>query len=182
MTGSTKPSVGTSEADVGDWKVRQAALPYQFHGEVLEPSEVEALEHLLALGEELDWIPRDQTRRPTNDFLWLSRGRLPTELKTTKASYRTIHGRVVAAASQAAKQQVVKENFLIHIRRSQLTTDLYEALCHFNVGRRKYRLAHLWVLTRGEIVEIPLVDERVERHASVRRRGRSTVLNCTPDE
>jgi len=91
--------------------------------------------------------------------VWLNRGSLEFELKSIIAAepdYLTIHGRIVDAASRAARHSVVKDRFMIDIGDNDLG-DLVESLSEFNVGRRKYRLSELWVMSRGRVYQIPLV-------------------------
>ncbi|TWS25359.1 hypothetical protein FK268_09210 [Tsukamurella sputi] len=141
-----------------DWRARQDALPIDFHGDRLEPHEIQFVERFLAAGERFEWIPRDKNRRSTNDFVWTSNGGIPTELKSTKARYESIHGTIVKAASRAARHGVVKDNFVIDLGDQELTRELRSDMERFNVGRQKYRLSGLWVMSRGEITQIALAE------------------------
>lgn len=137
----------------GYWLRRQGALPVNFKGDILKAHEVEFVERFLDAGEELSWIANDPARA-TSDFLWNGDA---FELKSTKARYETIHGRIVSAASRAMKNHgVVKEHFLIDLGDAQLNDELHRALAGFNDGRRLYRLVSLWVMAGGELEEILL--------------------------
>lgn len=127
-----------------------------FKGDILESHEVRFVERFLDAGEQLNWIKRPADRKPSNDFLWTSNNGVPTELKSTKARFETIHGQIVAAASKAAKQSVTKDNFMIDIGDEPLADELRERLAGFNVGRRKYRAAGIWVMSLGELHQIEL--------------------------
>lgn len=139
------------------WEARKQALPVDFHGDHVEPHEISFVEKFLDAGERLEWIPLDPDRRSSNDFMWTSNGGIEVEVKRTKAgTYSAIHGRIVDSASKAAKHGVVKENFIADLGDVELTDELAAELAQFNVGRRKYRLKCLWVMTRGRLVEIDL--------------------------
>ncbi|GAA4756129.1 hypothetical protein [Gordonia alkaliphila] len=151
-----EPDPGDKNAHRAYWKARQDALPVDFRGDVLGPHEVKFVETFLDADHTLDWIPRDPKRRPTNDFVWTSNGDVEIELKSTKARYETIHGTIVKASSRAAKHDVVKDRFIIDLVDQPLTDDLRSQLEGFNVGRKKYRLRGLWVMTQGQLHEINL--------------------------
>lgn len=127
-----------------------------FKGESLEAHEVRFVERFLDAGQQLEWIKRASDHRPTNDFLWTNNNNVPTELKSTRARFETIHGQIVKAASRAAKQSVTKDNFMIDIGDEPLTDELREKLAAYNVGRRKYRAAGIWVMAQGQLHEIDL--------------------------
>ncbi len=127
-----------------------------FKGETLEPHEVKFVERFLDAGQQLEWIERPTDRKPTNDFRWTNNNGVPTELKSTKARFETIHGQIVAAASRAAKQSVTKDHFMIDIGDEPLTDELRERLAGFNVGRSKYRAAGIWVMAQDQLHQIEL--------------------------
>lgn len=141
------------------WARRQGALPVDFGGDVLKPHEVEFVERFLDAGEQLEWIPKAPSA-PTNDFLWSSRDGRPVELKTTKPRAATIHGRLVDAMSRAARQNVVKDRFIIDLGYDDLPAgvldQLVSELAGFNVDRRKYLLAGLWLFVGNELHDVPL--------------------------
>lgn len=156
---------GPPPGDVEPWEIReywarrQGALPIDFGGDVLKPHEVEFVERFLDAGEELEWIPKSPAT-PTNDFRWSSRDGVPVELKSTKARAATIHGRLVDAMSRAARQDVVKDRFIIDLGHDALPDgvldQLVEDLARFNVDRRKYLLAGLWLFVGTELHSVPL--------------------------
>jgi hypothetical protein len=152
------PPADASTADGKSyWARRQSMLPVDFHGDTLLGHEVESLERFLDAGEALEWIPKDRSR-PTNDFRWTSlAGQPEIELKSTLARFETIHGTLVKAMSRAMiNHGFTKENFLIDLGEEPLTLELARRLAGFNVGRRKYRLARLWVIAEGVIHEVNL--------------------------
>lgn len=149
-----EPDPADRDAYLAYWKKRQDALPVDFKGDTLQSHEVRFVERFLAAGETLEWIPK-ANHTSTNDFTWTSKGGLPAELKSPKARYETIRGRITDAVSKARKQGVVKENFVIDIGDHELSDDLRTQLEQFNVGRRD-KIARLWVMTLGELIEIPL--------------------------
>ncbi|MCL1840223.1 MAG: hypothetical protein FWF75_00520 [Propionibacteriaceae bacterium] len=134
---------------------RQAGLGIETHGETLTRQEIEFCEKFLALGHTPEWIKR-RIHFPTNDFIWRDFGNREFELKTTKARYLTIHGRIVDAASRAANHGFVKENFLIDIGDAPLTADLEADLSGINVGMSQARISQLWVMSQGQLHEIRL--------------------------
>ena len=143
-----------------DWLARQRALgAFADPAKVgrLEPGEVEFLERFVAAGQQAEWI-RKLPHLPTNDFRWLNRAEAEFELKTITGTvtYAKVHGRIVDAASRAAKHAFVKDRFVIDIGDVVLTDALIRELADFNVGRRKYRIRELWVMARGRLVQIPL--------------------------
>ncbi|WP_301119789.1 hypothetical protein [Mycolicibacterium fortuitum] len=152
------PGEGATAAEVKSyWMQRQQALPVEFHGDVLEPSEVRFVERFLDLGEQLEWIPKSQGQTSTNDFLWTSNQGLPIEQKTTKARYRTIEGRIIDAVKRALiNHGVTKDNFIVDIEDVELTDELRAELANYNVGREKYRISKLWVMARGQLHSIDL--------------------------
>ena len=137
---------------------RQAALGLDTGKDRLEQTEIEFYEKFIALGQVICYIQRPGSL-PSNDFVWLSNENLEFEQKTTKARYESIHGQIVKASSRAAKQGVVKENFIIDICDVPLTNQLRESLGGFNIGREKYLLNELWVMSQGHISRVVLRTE-----------------------
>lgn len=129
----------------------------EFNGERLEPAEVRFVERFLDVGETPEWIANARFTS-TNDFIWRSNGNVEVEQKTVVPRPESIHGRIVDAASRAAKHGVVKDRFVIDIEDSPLTDEIREALEQFNVGREKYRLQGLWVMAQGRLNVIDLQE------------------------
>ncbi|MFT4288002.1 hypothetical protein [Nocardioides sp.] len=139
------------------WRLRQGALGIETNGETMTRDEIVFAEHMLALGHELEWLPRDmRTRRPTNDFRWLSNDGIVCELKTTTASYKSIKRLVSGAVRRAGAQDVVKENFIVNIRGSELTEKLTSQLARYNERNSAHPITRLWVMSRGRLAEIVL--------------------------
>lgn len=138
---------GESELDY--WARRAASTGIDFGSEQIKAHEVRMVERLLDAGQDVVWLPRKPSA-PSNDMLLTIAGeRVPVEAKTCKPRYQSIHSRIVKAASSAANhaEPVVKDAFLIDIGNAQLSESLLRELEGFNVGRRKYRLRHLLVLS-----------------------------------
>lgn len=140
--------------DAGEyWGRRKSLLPAAFHPHGLEPREVEFIERMLDAGEQIEWITNDPAMS-TNDFTW--RGR-PFELKSTQPKASSIRGRILDAASRAMRNHgVVKENFVIDLGDAVLSDAAKQELAGYNVGRQKYRIAELWVMSGGVLEQIPL--------------------------
>lgn len=141
------------------WAARQDLLPTDFQGDQLLPHEVEFVERFLDAGERLTWIPRSPGTS-THDFFWSTRNSIPVELKSTKARAATIRGRILDAASRALLNHgVVKENFVIDLGDQPITDALLEDLAAYNVGRRKYQIKRLWLMSGGRLQEIELLGD-----------------------
>lgn len=141
---------GETEAEY--WVRRAKANGIDFHGEPVQPHEVVAMEAIIDLNRDVVWIPRAASF-PRND-MWLTIGseRVQVELKSTPADYMKIHSRVRKATSSAANHDVaplVKDSFIIDIRAEVLTDELREELAGYNVGKEKYRLKNLMVLSES---------------------------------
>jgi len=134
---------------------RQAALGFDMGKDSLTQEEIEFYEKFKAAGQKAEYIKRVGSL-PSNDFHWVNFGSLEFEQKTSKDRYETIHGAILKASSRAAKQGIVKDNFIIDIRDAELTDELRHDLAGYNEGREKYRLQELWVMSKGEIYRINL--------------------------
>lgn len=84
---------------------------------------------------------------PTPDFIWLNQGGLAIEMKAPKPKFSTIRGRIESAVRKAQTHGETKENFLIDLGTAPLTDELRTQLAGYNVGRRRYRISRLWVLS-----------------------------------
>lgn len=154
-SGSTPPA--PSNPDPEDWVARQDALGIEAHGETLTPHEIQFVERFQALGHQVEWIPRDTvTHRPTNDFVWLNRGRIECELKSTMPKYGSIRSHIAGAVDRAVAQGVRKENFVIDLGAAPLRPKLKGQLSQYNERNPGKKIAALWVLARGELTEIDL--------------------------
>ena len=128
------------------WKDRQDALPLDFKGDRIEPHEVLAYERLQRLGEDVDPIKRSLAT-PRNDFVWLSRDSRLVEMKSSKARYLTIMGRIHVAVKEARKHGIVKDVFLIDIGEAELTEELAGELSRYNLDRSRYAIRELYVMS-----------------------------------
>lgn len=144
---------------------RQAALGVVPAGEQLYQHEIETVERMQSLGQSLEWIRRET--HSTNDAKWIDMGGIEIDLKSTKAKQSSIVARIVdcfQAAEKAADRgdaAAVKENFVIDVGQARLTPLLATQLSKFNVRREGHypprQIKMLWIMTRGELVEIPLL-------------------------
>lgn len=130
------------------WLERQNAIPVDFKGDILKAGEVQTVERLVRRGELIDWI-RPNNSVSANDFLWLNRGSVKVEMKSPKAKYTTIRGRIHDAVKSArVNHGVVKDSFLVDIGGERLTPELAKELQQYNIDRSRYRIDRLWVLSR----------------------------------
>lgn len=116
--------------------------------EVLEAHEIDFLERFEALNHRVRWIPKDfVTYKPTNDFVWLSNNEYVTELKNVSAKYRSIKRRIQDAVLSAEKQNVVKDVFIIDIKKEALTVKLKNQLQNYNKRVHKGKIRKLFVMS-----------------------------------
>ena len=127
-------------------------------GEQLHQHEIESVERLIAAGQTIEWIPRDtRTFLPTNDFRWINRGGVPTELKSARARYPTIQNTIVKAVTKTNGKPVVKDIFVIDIGDAVLTPKLEGQLRKYNMRNPNNRIRELWVITRGVLRQLDLL-------------------------
>jgi hypothetical protein len=145
------------------WRQRQDALGLETHGERLTPEEVLFGERLARvyqstpLSEVIEWIPKDPTMRPTNDFIWLANNGLVTELKSPRiATGRQATRSIRDAITRARAQGVVKENFVVDFGDVSVNAAELDHLAGYNRDQRTTRVSRLWVMVRGNLTEIQL--------------------------
>lgn len=148
--------------DEQEWARRQAALVSDTSGEDLYPHEIEFLETFEGLGERATWIPRAphdpiRGRRPTNDFVWLTNGGVPAELKACSDNYGKIRALISRAVRKAREQDVVKDTFVIDITPYRLSPKLRAQLERYNVRNPDNTITSLWVMSGGQMHEISLL-------------------------
>ena len=142
--------VDPPDTDLAAWRRIQDSLPFDANGDVLKPPEVRFVRRFLRRGEHLTWIPSSENMEPTNDFIWhRPDGDVIAELKSTKARWKTIRGRVEDAVIRALNHEksTIKDRFIIDIGNEPLPDALRDELASYNVGRLRYRIAQLWVLS-----------------------------------
>ena len=140
------------------WQERQEAIPLVFHGDVLKAVEIPTVERLVRRGERIDWIP-GRNWFSTNDFRWERFGNSAFEVKTTKAKYSTIRGRIYSSVKAARENHaVIKDRFLVDLGAEPLTEELRQELSQYNVDRSRFSIAQLVVMHGdGQYVDqIPL--------------------------
>lgn len=146
---------------------RQEALGIVPPGEQLHQHEIETVERMQSLGHQLRWNRR--AAHATNDAVWIDMGGIEIEIKATKAKRSTIVDRIVECfrnaerAADRGDRADSKKNFIIDIGQSALSPLLAKQLSAFNASRSGQsparRINRLWVMTRGQLVELPQVNE-----------------------
>lgn len=136
---------------------RQGALGVVPVGEQLFQHEIETVERIQAVGETVDWIPKDvKTFLPTNDIRWISNGGIEADLKATGGKYGPIRTLIHKAVVAARAAGVVKEHFIVDIGQDRLTDKLRGQLAKYNVRNPDNSIVGMWVVTRGVLEEISL--------------------------
>ena len=142
------------------WQIRQDALRIDSHGETLEPDEIVFYERLgkiygEPLAEIVDIIPRDKMMKPTNDFLWLIRDGVATEIKSpTIGDYVHAERRIWNATIKAAEQGVVKDVFVVSYGDLPLVDGTIELLAAYNENHTTGKIRELWVLIGESLVQL----------------------------
>lgn len=160
------PRAAASAPDPGDdmrdpnvrayWARRQEQIGVDTRGERLEPHEVRFLERF-TVDNRVRWIPRDRsTLKPTSDFEWLNAGGIKVELKSTQPKYQSVKNHIQRSVVKAQAAGVVKENFIIDLGDRQLSEKLVKQLALYNLRTPSARIRRLWVMSRGELVEVDL--------------------------
>lgn len=123
--------------------------------EVLEEHEIYFLEKFEALGERAKWIPKDRlTRKPTNDFIWLTRSEMIVELKSVSGKYSSIKSRIQDAVIKAKRQEVDKQIFIIDLGNRELHSKLRRQLEEYNIRVKKGLIQRLYVMSEdGTVLE-----------------------------
>lgn len=136
---------------------RQQALGIVPAGEQLFQHEIETVERMHAAGETLQWIPKDtKTFKPTNDIVWVSNTGIEADLKATSAKYSLVKTLIHKAVAAAREAGVIKENFVVDLGESRLTTKLHGQLAKYNTRNPDNPISGLWVIPRGELTQIDL--------------------------
>lgn len=146
------------EHDVTDdeWYRRQEAVGVSHSVDTLYPHEIVFLERFLALGNHIEWIPRDKSNATaTNDFRWIEQREL-CELKSmTKADYGKIGDRITKAVRSAMdNHKVVKDCFVTDLGDTRRKDKLINQLEGYN--SREWKIRRLFVLDGDGLIEIKL--------------------------
>lgn len=120
-------------------------------GERLYGHELLFLLRFEALGNKARWIERPALipgvgRKPSNDFVWVNKGDLISELKSSKNKYSTIKVRISQAVSKAREQGVVKENFVVDLGKHRMGATLKQQMQSYNLRNPQNRIKNLYVL------------------------------------
>lgn len=138
------------------WRARASALNVGFDLDEIVPHEVRFHEKFTALGHEAAWIARDKTgRRSTNDFVWVDHNKA-VEFKRAPAKYKPIADHITRAVEKAAAKGIVKDTFIIDVLDAPVTDLLRDQLSKYNLRRPSARIRELWVMSKGELIQIPL--------------------------
>lgn len=122
--------------------------------------EVEFYERFTKRGEQVRLIQRSAARLPTNDLFWVGKG-VEVEVKRVwSAHYGTAASLIQRAVSKARAHGFVKDNFIIDLGDRMLTGKLHSQLAQYNVRNPDNQIRALWVMTKGELVEIALLDQK----------------------
>lgn len=136
---------------------RQGKLGIVPAGEQLYQHEIQTIERLQALGETMEWIPRDtETFLPTNDIRWTSQGGIEADLKSTGATYPAISRRIKKAVERAIAAGVTKPNFVVDIGARDLTAKVHRQLSLYNQRHPNGQIDGLWILGNGRLTRIDL--------------------------
>lgn len=151
------------------WKERQDALPLDFKGDHVDPWEIETYERLLRGGQEVEPIPK-KASAPTEDYVWLNKGRLKVEMKTisiagtagSKKSKAERACRRIEDAVHKAKNHkwnpIDKEYFLIDVGKDVFSKEEISILENYNRTRLNSQIKGLWVMQNdGELLKIELL-------------------------
>jgi hypothetical protein len=168
--GKLPPVPPPDPADEPLWRSRQNALGIETRGEKLTPAEIEFCEQLLGMYPDLgpssvlEWIARDPTMRPTNDFVWLANQGLVTDLKSPRrvgddttwtpasSAIRLIRDTI----KKANRQGVVKEHFIVDFGVEDVSAEDLRELSRYNVEQRDTKVSRLWVMIDGNLEEVEL--------------------------
>lgn len=161
--GALPPAPPTPQPSPDDWEGRQAALRGRIPtGETLEHHEIQFLERMDARGEQYAWIPREASK-PTNDFVWLTKNDIATEVKSSRPRFETIRRAIERSVVKAHAQNVTKANFIVDLGAEPLTKSLRQELAHYNrrpsgEPRTISGIQRLWVLSEdgAHLTEIRL--------------------------
>lgn len=136
---------------------RQSALKVIPRGEQLHQHEIETVERLQAAGQTVRWLPKDtKTYRPTNDIEWADRGGIQADLKATGPKYTPAAQLIRTAVIRARAAQVIKDTFIVDLGPARLTTKLRAQLGKYNLRNPNNTIRELWVISRGELIQIGL--------------------------
>lgn len=148
-------------ADSAAWQQRQQALGFATgKGWELQPHEVEFYERFAAAGERAELIQRSGDFLPTNDFLWTDKGLEIEVKKPKKAHYASASNLIRSAVAKAKLHDFVKDCFIIDLGDKPLTDKLRGQLAQYNIRHPENRIRSMWVMSKGALVEITLLDRK----------------------
>lgn len=134
----------------GRWKPNQ----------ILEAHEIDFVERFERRGERVKWIARDESEehKSTNDFEWLTRGGIASELKCASGNYPTLSKTIRRAVIRARDHGVTKDTFIIDRAQYKLTQKLEHQLSLYNQRHPDAMIRRLFVLCEAgsRLVEIIL--------------------------
>jgi len=143
--------------DQAAWRARQDALDTNYIEDNLTPAEIQFYESFIAAGNRVQLIPKDKVYfQPTNDFIWLNLDEIVCELKASKERYATVRNAISVAVSNAQKQNVVKDNFIIDFGNRSVSEKLKRQLALYNYRNPRLPISRLWIWSSGNLEEIAL--------------------------
>jgi hypothetical protein len=148
---------GLTPEERAHWRARQDSLDTNWIVDDLEPHEIEFYESFIAAGNRFQLIPRDrETRRPTNDFIWLDNGYLVAELKVTTPRYGHIRDHIAKSVARAASHGIIKEHFLIDVGSRAVPSKLHHQLSRYNQRNPSLQVRSIWLWCSNSLVQVEL--------------------------
>jgi hypothetical protein len=139
--GGGEPPDGTADREARRARMLELGIDHLPSRDVLTWNELAFVERFRALGHSERWLPTSPQMKPVNDFVWIDRGGLEFEQKTTKARYPPIFRHLLNGAQQH------KDRFIVDLGDEVLDAGLRHELGGYNVDRREHRIAELWVMS-----------------------------------
>lgn len=138
------------------WLARQEALGIR-EAEVgrLNWQEVRFAERATDLGWRFTWLPIDPRHRSGFDFEWHDLGNVKVELKSPKARWETIRGRITDDRRDAiVNHGIDKRHYIVDLGAVPLSPELRDQLATYNLERTRHPIKRLWVMSDdGRTVE-----------------------------
>lgn len=157
-----EPDESDKEAFEAYWRRRQDALGAGDPGETLKRHEIIFYEQFKVAGETFELLPRDRAGwASVNDFIWTSRGGVPTELKSfEKPRQSNVAAEISRVVLAAQRHGVVKDTFIVYSRRRSPTAQFLAQMRSYNVQhlneRGDARIRHLFWWDGAELHEIEM--------------------------
>ena len=149
------------ERSTMSWRERQLALGFPYGaGWELDTHEVEFFERFRDLGHQALLIRISGEFLPTNDFVWVERGLEIEVKKPSKALYGPASSLIADAVAKASAHGFVKDRFIVDLGDKSLTDKLRGQLARYNLRRIDKPIRALWVMAKGVLHAIELLDSQ----------------------